>query len=273
MNYITSQIHVMQGQEREEAYRCIDYLGFRTELGLADRQALCNWGYQISRGITGISRLNVVKAMSYFDRYMSTASECRGLKAIQLAFVASLDIALKVDAGFKDTVEFISSVVTREEYSKEEIRIMEMKILQALEWRLSGPTPHDFIDGFLEVIPGIEVMHEAFLNQFSKTVAEVAIANYHIGLQKPSTIAFGAICCGLRYLEHIFAIDALAIHRSLEIISGIYEDSPLKSVIEEMVRGMLDISLRDLLGFAAPSDTDSISESSADSPTSIFNEF
>ena len=269
---INSQIHVMLGQESAEAYQCIDYLNHRTEFGQAEREALCNWGYEIARHDTGISRLNVVKALSYFDRYMSTASECNGLKSIQLAFVASLVIAIKADAGFKDTLEFISSVISRDQYSQEEISSMEMEILRALDWRLSAPTPHDFIDMFLQVIPGIEAIHEAFLGQFSKTIAEVTIADYHFGLQSSSTIAVGAICCGLEYLEQIFSIDALAIQRSLEIISGINCDDPLqKSVIEEIARNILDMSLGDLLGVDAPSDTDSISVSSEDSPTSIHS--
>ena len=169
----------------------------------------------------------------------------------------------------------ISSVITSDQYSQEKISTMEIEIHQALGWRLVEPTPHDFIDRFLEVIPGIEALHKAYLTQFSKTIAEVAIADYHFGLQNPSTIAVGAICCGLEYLEHIFSIDALAIHRSLEIIFGINtEDSPQEPVIEEMLRNMRDIvSLRDLLGAIVAYDADSISVSSEDSPTSISNEF
>ena len=170
----------------------------------------------------------------------------------------------------KDLV--ISSVITSDQYSQEEISTMEIEILQALGWRLVEPTPHDFIDRFLEVIPGIKALRKAYLTQFSKTIAEVAIADYHFGLQSPSTIAVGAICCGLEYLEQIFSIDALAIQRSLEIISGINCDDPLqKSVIEEIARNILDMSLGDLLGVDAPSDTDSISVSSEDSPTSIHS--
>ena len=128
---------------------------------------------------------------------------------------------------------------------------MEIEILQALGWRLSEHTPHDFIDRFLEVIPGIEALRKAYLTQFSKTIAEVAIADYHFGLQSPSTIAVGAICCGLEYLEHIFSIDALVIHRSLDIIFGINtEDSPL---IGEMLHNMMNIFLEDINGVAAPS--------------------
>ena len=269
---VTSQILVMLEQERAEAYRCIDYLSYRTELSPADRQALCNWGYQIIAAFPGISRLTGVKAISYFDRYMRFSSQGREeLETIQLAFVASLLIALKVDSGFRVEIDFVAHVFTNDAYNEEDIERMEMKVLQALGWRLSGPAPHDFIDKFLDAIPRIETMHRAFLRQLSKAVAEVAITRYCIALQHPSVIAFSAICCGLEYLKTMFAIDTLAIRRSLEIVFGFdCNDLTLKSVIKTMVHIMLDISLDDLSSFVRPAETDSSSVSSEDSPVSIF---
>ena len=269
---ITSQILIMQQQEREQAYICIDYLSYRTDLCSANRQALCNWAYQRIAAFTGVNRLTVVKAISYFDRYMSTSSEDRGLEAIQLAFVTSLVIALKVDAGFNVELDFFANVVLEDAYDKEEIERMEMKILRALGWRLSGPTPHDFIDRFLRVIPRMEAMHRAFLNRFSKAVVELAIVNYSIALRYPSVIAFGAICCSLEYLESIFAIDSITIERSLEIVSGLNCNDPSQqSAVETMVRIMLDIPLDNISSFIGRGETDGMSASSQDSHTSIFH--
>jgi hypothetical protein len=267
---IVSQIRVMQEQERSEAYRCNDYLSYRSELGPADRQALCNWGFQTIAAFHGISRFTVVKAISYFDRYMCTSFQGRSveLEAIQLAFVASLVIALKVDSGFNVEIDFVASVVTKDAYDEEEISRMEMEILQALGWRLSGPTPHDFIDRFLQVIPGIEPTHFDFLNRFSKAVAELATVRYSMALQCPSVISFAAICFGLEYLRSMVAIDTLAIQRSLQNVSGLNcEDPSLKSVVESMAHITFKIPLDDLYSFAG---TDGSSVSSEDSPVSTF---
>ena len=273
--FITSQVRVMQEQEQTEAYRCNDYLGYRTEFGPEDRQALCTWGYRMIKAFTGINRLTVVRAISYFDRYMSTSHQGREqqVETIQLAFISALLIALKADSGFKVELDFFARVVTRDGYGEDEIRRMEMEILIALQWRLSGPAPHEFIDRFLEVIPGVEAGHIDFLHRFSTAVAEVAITRYSIALQYPSVIAFSAICCGLEYLESIYEIHSLRIRGSLQSISGLScNDLSLKWVIESMVHIVLEIfSEDDLPSFAGQGGTDNSSVSSEDSPTSIFH--
>ena len=270
--FITSQVRVMQEQEQTEAYRCNDYLGYRTEFGPEDRQALCTWGYRMIKAFTGINRLTVVRAISYFDRYMSTSHQGREqqVETIQLAFISSLIIALKIDSGLKVDLDFFALVVTRDAYGEEEIRRMELKILHALQWRLSGPSPHDFIERFLEMIPRMEARHIGFLHRFSKAVAEVAITRYSIALQYPSVIAFSAICCGLEYLESIDEIHSLRIRGSLQSISGLSCTDPFfKSVIESMVHIVLEIFSNDDL--PGQGGTDNSSVSSEDSPTSIFH--
>ena len=266
---IISQIRVMQEQERAEAYRCINYLRYRNEMDQVDRQALCNWGYQTIAACNGGNRLTVVKAISYFDRYMSSSSQCRDLEAIQLAFVTSLVIALKIDAGFNVELDFIASAITKDAYTQEDIRRMELEILQALEWRLNGPTPHEFIDRFLEVVPGIDATHFDFLNRFSKAVAEEATTTYAFALHYPSVVALGAICCGLEHLESISSINILAIQHCLQIVSGLScKDPSLKPVTITVARFMCDIGHS--TSFARAVEVDGRSISSEDSPKSVF---
>lgn len=264
---IVSQIRVMLEQERAQAYRCMDYLSHRTEFGPADREALCNWGFEAIACCTGIDRLTAVKAISYFDRFMSTSSsDGIGLEAIQLAFVASLVIALKVESGLNVELDFVANFVTKGAYDKEEIKRMEMEVLQALEWRLSGPTPHDFVDRFLEIVPGIDAMNLAFLNQFSKAVSEASIVRYCIACQNPSVIAFSAICCSCELARSINAVDSCASQYSLQTVSGlIFADSIQESVIKTMVRIMLAIISLELSSFAARAESESMPASSDDS--------
>ena len=275
-SFISSQVRAMQEQERAEAYRCIDYLSYRTEMTEDHRRALCNWGFQVIAVFAGISRVTVVRAISYFDRYMGASdlgSREHELETIQLAFVASLLIALKMDSAIKVELEFFAHVVTRDAYREEDIRMMEMKVLQTLDWRLGGPDPHDFIDRFLQVIPELEAEHHAFINRFSKAIVEVSTPTYSIALQHPSVIAFSAICCGLEYLESIYEMDSLEIRGSLQSISGMNCNDPSqKSVIDSMVHVVRDIfSHDDPPSLDGQDETDSTSVSSEDSPTLIFH--
>jgi len=38
-------------------------------------------------------------------------------------------------------------------YTKDELDGMEMEILQALSWRLNGPSPHELIDALVGLLP------------------------------------------------------------------------------------------------------------------------
>ena len=268
---IMSQIRAMLDQEKAEAFRCIDYLSYMTQLSPDDRRALCTWGFQTIAACNGVSSLTAVRAISYFDRYMGASSEGREaqLEVIQLAFVASLVIALKVDSGFHVELDFVAHIVTKDAYCKEEIKEMEIKILQALKWRLSGPAPHDFIDGFLEAIPGIDATHAFFLNQISKAVAEASIVNYSVALQNPSVIAFSAICFSCNYQMSSFAIDIPAFQHSLKIVSGFNSAESLHEFeIELTIRLMHAIISRELSTFVAAR-TDDGTASSENSPTSV----
>jgi hypothetical protein len=157
----------MKEQEQAEAYKCDDYMSYANGLYPSDRTALCNWGYQIITACKGVSRLTAVKAFSYFDRFLSTSSHIaqhalEDIRVSQLAFVASLVIALKVDSGFNVEPDFVSKFICTDMYDAEQINKMELEILQALEWRVNGPTPHDFIDSFLEIIPSIKAPPSRF---------------------------------------------------------------------------------------------------------------
>ena len=272
LGFIISQIRVMKEQERAEAYRCTNYLRYRTELSPANRQALCNWGYGTIAKCHGANRLTVVKAISYFDRYMGISSQSRDLHTIQLAFIASLVIALKVEAGFSVELDFVASAITKGTYGKEEIVSMEFEILKALEWRLNGPTPHEFIDRFLELIPGVGSAQSELLNRLSKAIAEEAATTYSFALRYPSVVAFGAICCGLEYLKSFFEIDSLAIQHSLQIVSGLKCKGPLlKLSIEAVHRFIPDSALGHFSSFVETVEEDSRSFSSVDSPKSVFD--
>jgi hypothetical protein len=149
---LISQISVMHQQENSTSYRFVDYMSTETNvLRPPDREALCNWGYQTVAACNGVNRSTAAKAISFFDRFLGTSAPAaqQALADVgdsQLAFVACLVIALKVHPGFNVETDFVSNVVCGNIYDASEIIAMELHVLQALGWKLNGPTPHDFID-------------------------------------------------------------------------------------------------------------------------------
>jgi hypothetical protein len=240
-----SHICVMQEQEKSEAYKCKDYMSLTNVLGPSDRAALCDWGYRVIEACKGISRLTAVKAFSYFDRFLSLSAQSASAQCAlqdigvsQLAFVASLVIALKVHSGFNVEPDFVSDVLCNHMYNAKDINNMEMEILQALEWRVNGPTPHDFIDSFLEIAPLIKAPHRDFLTRVSKFIVELAVVRYPIALHQPSEIAFASICCALQTLEAVTftSIDSVSVLHYLQMVSGLsFDDPALKHLFNTMV--------------------------------------
>jgi hypothetical protein len=156
---LVEQLSAMFHQE-STTYKSFDYMNSEAEIAVcpSDRESLCIWGYSVIAHCRGIDRSVVAVAISYFDRFLSS-SDPSARQALnhtvkfQLVFVASLIIALKVHSSLNVGANFISDVLCDDLYSAKDITDTENKILRALNWHLNGPTPRDFIGGFLEVIP------------------------------------------------------------------------------------------------------------------------
>jgi hypothetical protein len=149
---LIGQVCVMHQQENSTSYRFVDYMSTETNvLRPPDSEALINWGYRAVVTCNGVSRSTAAKAISFFNRFLGTSTPAaqQALADVgdsQLAFVACLFIALKVHPGFKVETNFVSNVVCGNMYDASELIAMELRVLQALGWKLNGPTPHDFID-------------------------------------------------------------------------------------------------------------------------------
>jgi hypothetical protein len=270
----------MQEQEKSEAYKCDDYMSHTKAVCPSDRLALCNWGYQVIAASNGVSRLTAVIAFSYFDRFLSTptrVAHCvlEDIGLCQLAFVASLVIALKIHSGFNVEPDFVSNVMCNEMYDAEQINKMELAILQALEWRVNGPTPHDFIDGFLAIVPWIKAPHLDFLTRVSKAIAELAVSRYSVALHQPSAIAFVSIYCALQTLEAatFTSIDSVSIVNYLQIVSGLsFDDPAIRSLFNTMVCLSSEFSYSESSNVAdAVEANEARSVSSTTSPNSIMH--
>jgi hypothetical protein len=148
--------------------------------------------------------------MSYLDRFMATSSP-RAKAALttrheyQLATVACTVIAIKNRGGIKHLgSDFVAEVVCHGLYTSDELDGMEMEVLQALSWRLNGPSPHELIDALVGLLPtsssddAEDESSSLLLSKYSKMQVDAAVLEYDLALQSSQALAYAAILTSLR---------------------------------------------------------------------------
>ena len=87
-------------------------------------------------------------------------------------------------------------------YTKDELDGMEMEILQALSWRLNGPSPHELIDALVGLLPASSedgsredsnTSSSLLLAKHSKRQVDAAVLEYDLALQSSFALAYAAI--------------------------------------------------------------------------------
>jgi hypothetical protein len=148
---------------------------------------------------------------------------------------------------------------------------MEMTVLQALQWRLNGPTPHD-IDSYLHAILFADSRHLQFLSTCSKALVERAVKMYDVALQYPSVITCTSICCALQYLEVISSLDSTTVLHYMKSVSGLdFEDPAARSLYGTMVK-LIQEFLPDVSSSRGSIMVDRRSVSTEGSPTGIVHD-
>ena len=197
------QLKLMHAQEVHYQISA-DYLSSSSAtVTTADRHALCTWSYQIIDSMSSmkITREIACIGMSYLDRFMATSSTraqvaLRSTHEYQLATVVCTVIAIKNHGGITLGTNFVADDVCHGLYTNDELDVMEMEILQALTWRLNGPSPHEFIDAVVGLLPASSVDGGAaslLLSKQSKVNVETAVLDYDLALQSSSSLAYAAI--------------------------------------------------------------------------------
>jgi len=208
VSYHIDHLQLMQAQE--PYYRIgADYLSSTSAtITAADRRALCSWSYEIIESLSNINSEVACIGMSYLDRFMATSSP-RAKVALttrheyQLATVACTVIAIKNRGGIKHLgSDFVAEVVCHGLYSKDELDDIEMEVLNALSWRLNGPTPHEFIDALVGLLSAISEDDNAssslLLTEHSKIKVDNAVLDYNLALQSSLALAYAAILTSLK---------------------------------------------------------------------------
>jgi len=227
---VADRLAAMQLQE-STSYRCRDYIDNDNETTMCSpslrrprqqqrgpqehqiidrdcRLKMCEWCYQVS-DFCKFQRETVAIGMDYLDRFLSTSSPraiwaLRDKKEFQLVAMASLYIAIKLfeplamDAG-------LLAQISHGCYTEMDVVEMEQEILTSLLWRMNGPTTNAFLTHIMTLLPpsayGYDKPTAMTLLDFSRFQAEIAVSDYDLSLQKPSTLALAAILNSIEGIE------------------------------------------------------------------------
>ena len=260
--FLVDHLQFMQGQEVDYKIS-VDYLlsssSSSATVTAEDRHVLCSWSYQMIESLfSKLSREISCIGMSYLDRFMATSSE-RAQVALssryeyQLAMVACMVIALKNRGGVKLGTTFVADVMCQNMYTSDELDVMEMEVLQALSWKLNGPSPHEFIDGLVRLLPSISFYGDGsdespllLLSEHSKIRVETAILDCELALQSSLSLAYAALLTSLSnrsVLDGFHSTDLINWMSNItSIMAGTRADRFFISSLEEIIETISSLS-------------------------------
>ena len=134
--------------------------------------------------------------MSYLDRYLCSRqgrSALANRKEYQLTAMTALYIAIKIHEPLEMETALLADL-SRGCYEEMEFVHKEEELLQALKWRVGGPTALGFIQHYLALLP--DTVHTAVaeaLMEYARYQTELAISEHSLVDMSPSEIAYAAL--------------------------------------------------------------------------------
>ena len=249
---IAERIAVMRMQE-ETTYRVRDYLTESVQIRkLASkpvdedcRVKMCVWCYQVV-DFCKFRRETVGIGMSYLDRFLCTKQGLEALcnrKQYQLAAMTALYIAIKLHEPLEMETSLLADL-SRGCYTEMEFVGMEQTILQALEFRVNGPTPLGFVQHIMALIPNtVHPTVAALIMDYARYQTELAVSEQSFVDIKPSEIALAAVLNAIEGMDTTLL--PLKVQgkfvRSIEKYSEIYvnEAERTQSKLSLLLMGMI----------------------------------
>mmetsp|Transcript_25408 Transcript_25408/g.51741 ORF Transcript_25408/g.51741 Transcript_25408/m.51741 type:complete len:356 (+) Transcript_25408:630-1697(+) len=224
-------ISVMRHQE-DEAYKCNDYLLRRRidclsttretssvntqqqqvggeTVDVTCREKMAEWSYRIVDHFHG-NREIVAISFNMLDRFLDRC--CCDRTAFKLAAITSLYISIKLYSSKQVSIESLSRL-SRGEFDVKNIAEMETILLKTLDFRLHGPTSQKFIDHMMTLLSqDIKEGTRRIIGQRAHFFAELAVLDYSLSIESPSSLAFAAIMNAAEGFEnHSISYDESAI--------------------------------------------------------------
>jgi hypothetical protein len=209
---IPDRIAIMLNQEENE-YETIDYLIANAALRKKAakpvdedcRVKMCEWCYQVV-DFCKFRRETVGIGMSYLDRYLCSDAGKKALgdrKEYQLVAMTCLYIAIKLHEPLEMETSLLADL-SRGCYTEMEFANMEKTILEALLWRVSGPTPLAFAQHYMMFIH--ESVHTSVVTaiwDYARYQTELAIADHAFVKIKPSVVGMAAVLNAMEGMDPI----------------------------------------------------------------------
>lgn len=168
--------------------------------------------------------------MSYLDRYLCSRqgrSALANRKEYQLTAMTALYVAIKIHEPLEMETALLADL-SRGCYEEMEFVHKEEELLQAIKWRVGGPTALGFVQQFLALMP--ETVHPAVaeaIMEYARYQTELAISEHSLVDMNPSEIALAAILNAMEGMD----INLLPpksqskFIRTLEKVSGLRADN------------------------------------------------
>mmetsp|Transcript_25899 Transcript_25899/g.55686 ORF Transcript_25899/g.55686 Transcript_25899/m.55686 type:complete len:204 (+) Transcript_25899:518-1129(+) len=146
-----------------------------------------------------------------------------------------LYIAVKINEPFEMDATLMSRL-SRGLHSAEEITSLEYDIMIALQWKVNGPTPFQFVNYILELLPESAKSVAPTLYEHSHFQTELAIGDYaFVPHLRESTIAVASILNSLGVVEQ----DTFPFNECIQFVRSISNtfdldiDSPMVNAVRE----------------------------------------
>ena len=240
---VPDRIAVMLVQEENE-YSCFDYLKANEAIRRKAakpvdedcRVKMCEWCYQVV-DFCKFRRETVGIGMSYLDRYMCSKKGKKALgdrKEYQLIAMTCLYVAIKLHEPLEMETSLLADL-SRGCYTEMEFANMEKQILEAIEWRVSGPTPLAFVLHYISFLPDIisSCVVEAIFD-YARYQTELAIGDHYFVKAKPSVMGMAALLNALEGMDSMLVPDRIVNRLVATVI--MYTDMDMDEVEDLQMR-------------------------------------
>ena len=264
---ISDRIKGLISQEKSAPYAIKDYLqNFEANahvlvsepVDASCRTKMIEWLY-ICVTTLRLRRSVVPIAFSYVDRLLSAEENYEYAKGIlqdrnryQLLIITCLYIAVKL--GEPEVLSpALLSRLSQGRYTEQVIEEEELRVLEALNWRLTGPTTSEFVQHFLAlgIMPDskgdVETAARLTIQAISRTQAELSVSDQSLVSVPYSTLALASIRNAMEDVAY-YAPQEWA--RNLSGLSAIIDADPFAPEVDKAMCSLRNIERDSALGTA-----------------------
>ena len=259
---ITDRMEGLISQEKSATYVINDYLrNFEANVSepvdASCRTKMIEWLYICVTALK-IRRRVVPIAFSYVDRLLSSKGDSDISKDIlqdrskyQLLIITCLYIAVKLNEP-EVLSPHILSQLSQGRYTEQDIEEEELRVLGALDWRLTGPTASEYVLHFLalDIMPDrshVETAAALSVKAISRTQAELSVSDQSLVSVPYSILALASV---RNAMEDVAYYTPQEWSESLEKLSAIIDVDPFAHEVDEAMVSLRRLERDSALGTA-----------------------